>query len=66
MNKDRYSGFDPKSIPSGLSKVPIELDDNGAKFDLTAKAGFTKVIYEDGFIRPEIGYLIIGKLENKE
>ena len=22
--------------------------------------------YEDGFIRPEIGYLIIGKLENKE
>ena len=61
IGKGKDSGFNPKSIPSGLSKVPIELNDNGIKYDLTAKAGFTKVTYEDGFIRPEIGYLIIGK-----
>ncbi|KAM3132816.1 hypothetical protein pb186bvf_015121 [Paramecium bursaria] len=66
IGKGKDSGFNPKSIPSGLSNVPIELNDNGIKYDLTAKAGFTKVTYEDGFIRLEIGYLIIGKLQNKE
>ena len=56
------TAFDPKSIPSGLSKTPIELNDHGTKYDLIAKAGFVKVNFEDGFIRPEIGYVIVGKL----
>lgn len=54
----RYDGLTTSQMPIGLAKVPFVWNYYSSKFNMELAAGFTSFSFQDGQIKPEIGWAV--------